>query len=57
MIEEIKIDGILYKLVKNTSRHLATCTDCDLTNFCDKYPDFIPICCYLNTDDYIYKKQ
>ena len=57
MIEEIKIDGILYKLVKNTSRHLSTCTNCDLTNFCNKYPDFISICCYLNTDDYIYKKQ
>ena len=57
MIEEIKIDGILYKLVKNTSKHLTSCIKCDLANFCDKYHNFISICCCLNADDYNYKKQ
>ena len=55
MIEEIKINGIVYKLINNPTNNLA-CTMCDLINFCQKEERFIDLCENINNDGY-YKKQ
>lgn len=55
MIEEIKINGVVYKLVDNPSDHLA-CVMCDLTNFCQEEERFIDLCENTNNDGY-YKRQ
>ena len=53
MIEEIKIDGILYKISENKE---ANCLKCDLGQFCDRNMDFCVICLCEN-DNRIFKKQ
>lgn len=55
MIEEIKINGVVYKLVDNSTDHLA-CAMCDLTNFCQEEEGFIYLCENVNDGGY-YKRQ
>lgn len=53
MIEEIKIDGVLYKKIEDKYKN---CSKCDLGQFCDKNLGFITTCCNENIG-YIFKKQ
>ena len=53
MIEEIKVNGVLYKISKEECFH---CSKCDLKQFCDENLDFDIICSSEN-NNYIFKKQ
>ena len=53
MIEEIKIDGILYKISESERDN---CSKCDLGQFCDKNLDFCGVC-FNSNDGHIFKKQ
>lgn len=55
MIEEIKINGILYKLIENPKK-VISCYGCDLQELCEE-TDFLSVCTFINGDDYIYEKQ
>ena len=58
MIEEIKIDGILYKLIENPIKETIACNVCDLIMFCNKNNKFIDVCVKLNSEEkYLFKKQ
>ena len=57
MIEEIKIDGVLYEVVDNPNKNTISCNNCDLIRFCNKHDKFIEVCAKLNNEDYIFKKK
>ena len=57
MIEEIKIDGVLYELVDNPNKNTISCNNCALIRFCNKHDKFIEVCAKLNNEDYIFKKK
>lgn len=57
MIEEIKIDGIIYKLTENPIKGTVACHTCDLIMFCNKNIKFVDVCVKLNSEKYLFKKQ
>ena len=57
MIEEIKIDGVLYKLVETIERNTKNCNLCALDSMCDKHLGLVDLCYDLNKRNYYYKKQ
>ena len=52
MINNITIDGIVYKLIDNPDKLTLSCDKCDLLSFCQQELEFTEVCDHINNNNY-----
>ena len=52
MINNITIDGIVYKLIDNPDKINLSCNKCDLLSFCQQELEFTDVCDHINNNNY-----
>ena len=52
MINNITINGIVYKLIDNPNKFTRSCDKCDLISFCQIDTEFIRVCEHVNSNNY-----